>query len=280
MRVTTTTLIILLALFAIPATSASVLVFSEYNTQATIAQDVIHVERDVTIRNTGQAPIIPGEMHFRFSEQIGDQLQAIDVSNVQAIDTNDNELQTRSVTRGNEQDVSVQIWDPLLPGFEYSFQMSYDLEMRTSGLLFHEINLPREQTTVPIVNEETRFLIADNYHVTYAPETEISRASGNTIIEWRGDIDNRVVEYSRIPFPRTGMRAVNVFWIAIIISLLAVFMLSFLRKKNSRGKRPPKQNNQQYQQPRNSYQQPQQQGYQQNYQQQQPTQHQEWGGQR
>ena len=265
MRVSITATLLLLALgtlLLLPAASANVLVFSEYNTEATITQDTIHIERDVTIKNNGQVPIIPGELHFRFFEQDGDTTHSIDVSNVQATSATGETLTTRAVDRGNEQDVSVQIWNPLLPGFDYSFTMSYDIEFETSGVLFHEINLPREQTTVPIINEQTRFLLEDKYYVTYAPGTEINRISGNSVIEWRTDTDNRVVEYSRIPFPQTGLRAVNVFWIAIIVSLLAVFMISFLRQRNTPRRRRPTTN----------------QPYQQQYQQQPP--YQPGGGQR
>lgn len=240
-------------LILIPSVSANVLVFSEYDTEATITQDRIHIERDVTIRNNGQSPIIPGELHFRFFEEQGDTTQSILVSNVEATSSTGDELNTRSVDRGNEQDVSVQIWNPLLPGFEYSFTMSYDIEFETSGILFHEISLPREQTTVPIVNEQTRFILEDDYYVTYAPDTEVNQITGNSVVEWGSDTDQRVVEYSRIPFPRTGLRAVNVFWIAIILALLAVFMLGFLRQRSEpRKKRPVNQGpSQQYQQPYN-----------------------------
>ena len=254
MRGSALTISILLAVaLLIPAVSANVLVFSNYDTEATISQDHIHIERSVTIRNNGQSPIIPGELHFRFYEEQGDTTRSILVSNVEAHAETGEELSTRSVDRGNEQDVSVQIWNPLLPGFEYSFTMSYDIEFKTSGILFHEINLPREQTTVPIINERTRFILSDNYYITYAPNTEVNQITGNSVVEWGTNSDQRVVEYSRIPFPRTGLRAVNVFWIAIIIALLAVFMLGFLRQRSEpRKKQPYNPPTQQYQQ---SYQQ-------------------------
>ena len=253
MRGSKATILILVLALLIPVASANVLVFSEYNTEATITQDNIHIEREVTLRNNGVVPIIPGELHFRFFEREGDKTRSIQVSNVQATAQTGETLSTRSVDRGNEQDVSVQIWNPLLPGFSYTFSMSYDIEFSTSGLLFHEINLPREQTTVPIINEETKFFLEDKYRVTYAPNTQINRVSGMNVIEWGPNAQERVVEYSRIPFPQTGMRAVNVFWIAIIIALLGVFMLGFLRQKSQPRRRAPTQ---EYQPPAQGYQQP------------------------
>ena len=251
---------LLIALIAIPATSAQV-VFSQYDTTATISQDVIQIERTVTIKNNGQVPIIPGELHFRFFEQDGADRRAIEVSNVQAQSSRGVELTTKSVSRGDEQDVSVQVWDPLLPGFDYTFTMQYDIAFEASGILFHEISLPQEQTTIPIVEETTTFELDDRYHVTYAPETEVNKLSGNTVVQWGAQAEERTVEYSRLPFPRTGLRAVNVFWIAIILALLGVFMISFLRQRKQPRRKQPQQQYQQPPQYQQQYQQPQQQRY-------------------
>lgn len=239
--------ILLLALFSIPFSSAQV-VFSEYDTTASIKDDAIHIERTVTIKNNGQVPIIPGELHFRFYEQDGADKLPVGVSNVQARTDRGETLRTKTAMRGDEQDVSVQIWDPLLPGFHKTFTMEYDIDFEATGVLFHEINLPQEQTTIPIVEEQTRFRLNDRYHVTYAPETSINSLSGSTVVEWRPGSQERVVEYSRLPFPRTGLRAVNLFWIAVILALLGVFVLSFLRQRTQPRRKQPAYGQQQYQQ--------------------------------
>lgn len=249
MRVGNTIVLILFALLMFPLVNANVLVFSNYDTQATITEDRIEIEREVTIKNNGQAPIIPGELHFRFFEQEGDEKQSILIDNVAAESQTGETLRTRSVDRGDEQDVSVQVWNPLLPGFDYTFTMRYDIMFETEGLLFHEISLPREQTTVAIENERTRFYLDDKYHVTYAPRTEVSSMTGMSVVEWSPNEDQRTVEYSRIPFPQTGVRGVNVFWITIILALLAVFTVSFLKQRSEpRRKQYVQQpyNNQQY----------------------------------
>ena len=260
----------LLAFLAIPAAQANVVVFERYDTTATIQGNTITIDRDVRIKNVGQTPIIPGEVHFRLYEQRGEVRTPIPVSNFQAHSETSGDLTTRVVERSGETDMSVHLWNPLLPNFHYDFTMSYEMEFSPSGILFYEIQLPREDTTIPIQNEHTEFVLDGRYSVTYAPQGAVSSATGNTVVSWDKDTDSRVVEYSRIPLPAIGVRAVNVFWLLIIAMLVGVFVMSLRRSKKGGGRRgvaaaPGGQ--QGYQRPPN-----QQQGYQQHPGQQPPQQ--------
>lgn len=231
--------LLLAILVLVPAVHAvDVVVFDTYNTVARIDGDKITIERDLRIKNVGRVPIIPGELHFRLHERRGDEKIPIPVSSFEAKSDRDESLSTRVSERGGETDLSVQLWNPLLPGFHYDFTMTYEMEFDPSGILFYEIKLPQEDTTIPIVNEDTVFELASGYHVTYAPSGEVSKLSGLTVVEWDNSQREKVIEYSRLPLPRTGMRAVNVFWIVVILALIAVFILS-LRK--TRGGKPIQQ---------------------------------------
>ncbi len=238
-----TTLILLLTIFSlfalIPIAQANTVVFERYDTTATIQGDTILVERDVRIKNSGLTPIIPGEVHFRLYEQRGDTKTPIVVNNFRAHSETSGDLTTRVMERGGETDLSVHLWNPLLPNFYYDFTMTYEMEFSPSGILFYEIRLPREETTIPIVNENTEFYLDRRYSVTYAPDGTVSSGTptGNTVVSWDRNSDNRVVEYSRIPLPTIGVRAVNVFWIIIIMLLVGVFILSLKRSKSS-GRKP------------------------------------------
>lgn len=225
--------LLLCALFAVPFAEANVVVFERYDTTASIQGDTILIERDVRIKNTGLTPIIPGEVHFRLYQQRGDTRTPIPVTNFVASSETSGDLTTRITERNRDTDLSVHLWNPLLPNFHYDFSMSYEMEFSPSGILFYEIHLPREDTTIPIVNENTQFLLDRGFSVTYAPDGQVSSApTGNTVVSWTRDSDVRVIEYSRLPLPAIGVRAVNVFWIIIILLLIGVFILSLRRKSN------------------------------------------------
>lgn len=238
-QLTSIAITILFLLTIIPLAQANSVVFERYDTTATFQGNTILIERDVRIKNSGLTPIIPGEVHFRLYEQRGDTKTPIPVTNFRAHSPTSGDLTTRVAERRGETDLSVHLWNPLLPNFYYDFTMTYEMEFSPSGILFYEIRLPREDTTIPIVNENTQFLLDRRYSVTYAPEGVVSSATptGNTVVSWDRNSNNRIVEYSRIPLPTIGVRAVNVFWIVIIVLLVAVFALS-LNRSRSRGSRP------------------------------------------
>lgn len=241
--------IFLLMIFLLSSVvSAQVVVFDRYHTTAVIGKDTITIERDVRLRNVGKTPIIPGELHFRLYERRGDEKVPIAVTDFTAASGRGESLGTTVSERSSETDLSVQIWNPLLPGFSYEFSMQYTMDFDPSGVLFYEITLPREETTIAIQNEETSFVLEDGYHVTYAPGGEIGTLSGNTVVNWEGSESSRVVEYSRLPLPKLGIRVVNVFWIFIITILIGLFAISVLRKRmNSGGNSRPPQQQYQYQ---------------------------------
>lgn len=240
-------IVVLLALLALPSAVANVVVFDRYSTTATVMDDGIHIQREVRIKNVGATPIIPGELHFRLYETRGGEKTPLDVEGFSAVSVRDEPLTTKVTDREGETDLSVHLWNPLLPGFHYDFTLQYDLKFEPSGVLFYEIRLPQEETTIPIAHEETFFRLDDKYHVTYAPGGSVSSLSGNTIVEWDTPDSARVVEYSRLPLPRIPVRAVNVFWIVIIAALIAAFVMSVRRQRGARGTSQGSQR--QYQQP-------------------------------
>jgi hypothetical protein len=219
-----------LALFAVPAT-AEVLVFDKYETVSKVSGDKIHIEREMVITNVARNPVIPGELHFKIYESDGDEKHSVKITDFTSVNDRGTALGTKVVNKDDETDLSVTIWDPLLPGFSYKFRISYDLYFEPSGLLFYELRIPQEETTIPIKGVKQTVLLDTKYHVTYAPETDISKVSGNTVVSWTGDNQQQVIEYSSLPLPRIGIRAVNVFWGFLIVLLIGVFTLSVMRKR-------------------------------------------------
>jgi hypothetical protein len=251
-------LVALLILAAIPMAAAEVVVFDVYDTTATVQGGKIHVERDIRVKNIGQNPIIPGELHFRLHELRGGEKRPIPVESLSARSAHGATLPTKITERRGETSLSVELWNPLLPQFHYDFSIEYVLDFKPSGILFYEIRLPQEETTIPITNEQTTFLLRDRYHITYAPGGAISSLSGNTVVTWDSDSSDRVLEYSVIPLPRTGVRAVNLFWLVIIAALIAFFVLTVRNQNRPRpaaAQTPPQYQQPQWQQPPSQHQQ-------------------------
>ncbi len=208
-----------------------VVVFDKYDTTMEYDDGVLTVTKQLRLKNVGNNPIIPGEIHFKISQEDKDATSAPVISSFKVTNKFDKELETRQVSSNNEVDLVFTVWDPLLPDFFYDMTMSYDLEFKPSGVLFYHVALPEEKTTIPIKKSSTTFLLPNNYHVTYAPGGEISSEKSLKEITWEVK-DAYQVEYSVIPFPKMGFRAVNIFWVLII--LLFLIHLFFRLKKKAR----------------------------------------------
>jgi hypothetical protein len=229
--------ILVLALIALAPVNAEVLVFDKYETVSKVEGDRIHIEREMVLTNVARNPVIPGELHFKIYQRDGDDKRSIKVTDFTASNDRGTQLGTKIINKNDETDLSVTIWDPLLPGFSYTFRISYDLYFEPSGLLFYELRIPQEETTIPIKGLKQTVLLEEKYHVTYAPETDVSEVSGNVVVSWTGSNDQQVIEYSSLPLPKIGMRAVNVFWGFLILLLVGVFF--FTVKRRQQEEEPP-----------------------------------------
>lgn len=223
--------VILFLLITAGTAYAEVLVFDKYDAISTIEGKKIHIEREMTLTNVARNPVIPGELHFKVYEMDGNTKKSLKVTDFTAQNERSTQLGTKIVNKPDETDLSVTIWDPMLPGFSYTFRISYDVYFEPSGLLFYELKIPREETTIPIKRLSQKVLLDTKYHVTYAPETEVSKVSGNVVVSWTGANEQQTIEYSSLPFPRIGFRAVNVFWGVFIILLVGVFAFTVRRRK-------------------------------------------------
>lgn len=212
------------ALCIISATCAEVVVFNSYETESYLQKDKLLIERAIVLQNVGSNPIIPGELHFKLHEIRKGEKVASEVSNLQAANDLGRELKSRQVETVQETDLVVSVWEPVLPKFTYKVLLSYDLRFRPKGLFFYEIKVPVEQTTIPIRDNRHSLYLPAKYHVTYAPGAEVTtvqKGSENLRKVTWSNREDMLVEYSRLPLPKMGIRAVNVFWAMIIAILLA-----------------------------------------------------------
>lgn len=215
--------------------SAEVVVFKSYVTKTKLEKDSLHIDREIILQNVGANPIIPGELHFKLHEVKKDARVASSVSNLGAVNDFDKELKTRKVETKEETDLVVSVWEPVLPKFTYNVLLSYDLKFKPKGVLFYEINVPLEETTIPIKDQTQSLYLPSKYHVTYAPDAEVKEVNEGgkkyKVVTWKNRED-MVVEYTILPLPKMGIRAVNVFWIIVIIGLLITTFLIHRKLRN------------------------------------------------
>jgi hypothetical protein len=222
--------VLALILFSLCGTAfAEVIVFENYQTTLEYKDNKLIVHKSMRLKNVGGNPIIPGEIHFKLSEDSKKGSVAPKVTSFVVKDHFNNDLETRKVDSTNQVDLVFTLWDPLLPGFYHDLTMDYEMEFKPKGVLFYEISIPTEKTTIPIQNVKTEFLLPKNLHITYAPGMEVASDADNRIVRF-SDNNNLVFEYSIIPFPRTGLKAVNIFW-SVLILLFLVNLIARIRNK-------------------------------------------------
>ncbi|MCB9361957.1 hypothetical protein H6504_00845 [Candidatus Woesearchaeota archaeon] len=215
-------MVVLLAI--VPGVFAEIIVFENYDTTFEMKGDTLVVKKDMRMKNVGVNPIIPGEIHFRLSEEAKEGPVAPSITNFAVFNSRNDKVDSRQLKSDKEVDLIFTIWDPLLPQFHYDFVMEYEIKYDVKGILFYQITIPEEKTTIPIKGSSVTFRLPDKYHVTYAPDAKIETQGDTRVLSWEQG-DNLRFEYSPLPLPKTGMQMVNIFWITVIVIFLVVFVL-------------------------------------------------------
>jgi hypothetical protein len=220
------TLLIFLLLLSVQ-TWAQVEVFDNYDTTIILKGDSIQVRKTISIKNTATTAIIPGEIFFTIEDKPK-------IFNVKARDKN-GELPFDIFQGSDNLRIVITIFEPLLPGASHSFSLDYEIAVRQSGILFHEIAYKPEQTNLPIVSGEYIFQIPKGNYITYAPNAKIQHKDGYTQAVWRisPELKEMRLEYSVLPIPRLPIQAVYPFW-AVVILISAMILILSIRRYNLR----------------------------------------------
>lgn len=209
------------------------IVFQEYDKTYFLDGNILRVEKDLVLRNVGSNPVMPGDIRFRVYEVRGGNLVPSEIREIQASD-NSRELDTYVEQFSEYSTLVVRVFNPLLPEFDYQIRLSYEINFNPTGILFHEMIFPIEETTIPIRDSSTTFIIPNRYRITYAPNVEIVQDSMHRTIDWDSD-DELVLEYTRLPLPQAPFRMVSVFWLSILAVLGVLFI--YLNSRRPDGKR-------------------------------------------
>lgn len=217
--------------FVTPSIATEVIVFDKYDTTFTLKGGKLIVEKQLRLKNVGNSPIIPGEIHFKISQE-GTKNAAPEISNYVAVNAENKELDTQFIRTDNEASLVFTVWDPLLPNFFYDVTMRYEFDFNPKGVLFYSVILPQERTTIPIKQYESTVVLSKANHFTYAPGAQIQTSENGREATWdeQTAID---FEYSIIPIPKLGFKAVNLFWIIIMLLLVVQLFLKVRKLRRS-----------------------------------------------
>lgn len=213
---------------------SSVEVFSDYNTILKVnSNNTIEVNKTLTLKNVYEVGIVPGQIEFKIGRGTDGSIGNIEVDNIVATDSFGNEIKS---TLRNTKDYSIIILDvyyPLLPGFEYTFNLYYSLSYEPGGIFFKSLQIPLRESTIPIQKGNFEVQLPQNYHFTYlSSEGKNATVSGN-VANW--DIENNLpnsvaFEYSYIPLKMGDLKGSYLFWILVNLGLLG-FLVYEVRKE-------------------------------------------------
>ncbi len=209
--------------------------FEEYEKTYYMEGDSLRVEKDIVMVNRLRSPVVPGSVEFRMYEIRGRDIVPSQISEVYARD-NSRELDTRVETHGDHTKLIVMVRTPLMQDYEFPVSISYEIDFNPSGILFHEVLFPIEETTNTVVDSTTRLVMPNRYRVTYAPDAEIEKDGMRQSIEWGGGTEI-MLEYTRLPLPQMPFRMVSVFWLTILLILGVIFIYLNSRRPDSPSKK-------------------------------------------
>ena len=225
---------IILTLFLVNISYASVEVFSEYNNVLKVNSDnTIEISKNLTIKNIYDVGIVPGQIEFKVGKGTDGSISNINVRNVKAVDRFGNEIRSQVRETKDYTIIILDIYYPLLPGFEYKFDLVYTIDYEPGGIFFKSLQIPLRESTIPIDNGKFSVILPNNYYFTYLSSEGKNATVEKNIAFWeiKNDVPNSVVfEYSYLPVKIGSLKGSYVFWITINF-ILILFLIQGIRRE-------------------------------------------------
>lgn len=214
--------------------------FTQYDSTITILEDnKIEIKKQLAIRNIHDAGIIPGQVEFKiFNADPSDPLKIVEYS---AKNRYDEDIRSRLSTTQNFTSIALDIFQPILPGFEYEITLTYVIEYDPSGIFFKRVEIPlKESTRVPILAGDVFVEVPEGKYFTYLSyENEDAIIEGNTAsFSLQEDTpDLLIFEYSFIPLKIGPLAGSLVFWSLVNVILLIILGMEIKRELKKMHKR-------------------------------------------
>lgn len=218
--------------------------FTKYDSVVTILDDnTIQIEKHISIRNVHDSGIIPGQVEFKIFN--ADSQNPLNIVEYSAKNRYDDDIRSRVVKTNDYTSIVLDIFQPILPGFEYEITLTYILEYESSGIFFKRVEIPlKEDTRVPILDGDVLIEIPEGKSFTYLSyENDNTTIQGNSAaFSLEQDSPNVLTfEYSFIPLKIGSFAGSLIFWALVNVILLVI--LGFEVKKQLRrlnGDKPKK----------------------------------------
>lgn len=208
--------------------------FSQYHAKVEfLDNDIIRISKDLALKNNHNRAILPGQIEFRIGSGTMDTSTSVVLDNIRVQDNFGRNISYSFREFEQYSSLIVDVFYPLLPGFEYRFSLQYELEYESRGIFFKSLQIPLTESSIPI--EEGRFevILPRNNFFTYTGELgNLATISGNEGVWELGDsLPNKVeFEYSFIPLRTPWLRGSYMFWI-IVNLMMFIFLVLQIRKE-------------------------------------------------
>jgi len=228
---------IVIFIFSFNFVYSSVEVFSNYDTRMSInTNNSIEINKSLTLKNIYDVGIVPGQIEFKVGRGTEGSVSKIKINNVIAIDSFGNKIKTQVRETKDYTVIIMDVYYPLLPGFEYSFNLYYTMDYKPGGIFFKSLQIPLRESTIPIEKGKFEVTLPNNYYFTYLNSQGINGSIENNIATWsiKDNLPNDIIfEYSYLPINFGGIKGSYLFWIIINMVLLLILVYE-IRKEIKR----------------------------------------------
>ena len=222
-------------------TYAAVQQFTQYDTTVTLYEnDTLKVEKTAYLRNIHQVGIVPGQVEFKINHPGED----IELLNSVVTDRYGKPIQHTIIETEDATIITLNIFTPILPGFQYQINLDYTFSYEPGGLFFKSLIVPfKEETDIAILEGTYTLNIPEGNHFSYFSFYDNATQVNKTQAIWtinKNSPSTLEFEYSFIPMSyRSFLRGSILFWAAINI-LLVIILLNELRREVKRIRKKKK----------------------------------------
>ena len=131
----------------------------------------------MNLRNIHTVGIVPGQVEFKINHDANSGI--LNLVNYSVTNRYGQSITSKLIQTESYSIIALDIFQPLLPGFEYIINLDYTLEFDPSGIIFKTFELPlKENTRIPIWEGRYELELPESYQLTY-----LNYEDNDTVIE-------------------------------------------------------------------------------------------------
>ena len=213
--------------------------FSKYYSKVEFLDgDIIRISKDMALKNNYDRAILPGQIEFRIGSGTLDSSTNIILENIKVRDQMGRDITYTYREFEDYSSIVLDIFYPLLPGFQYEFSLIYELEFEARGIFFKSLEIPLKESSIPIEEGTFEVILPKNNFFTYLGDLDMfATINGNVgIWELEDNLPNSVeFEYSFLPIRTPWLRGSYTFWVLVNMIMFG-FLVVQIRKEVRRVK--------------------------------------------